>query len=87
MFSTVVVYVLVIPMIWDIGSREEEFLATSLVVGLMSPIAMFLLALKDYLKTWIAARFGLGISAICGGLFLIPIWCTLGVGPRLSLGG
>ncbi len=76
MFATAVVYVLVIPMIWDIGTREEEVLTTSLVVGLLSPIAMLFLSLKDFLKTWIAARFGLGVTAICGGLFLIPIWCT-----------
>ena len=74
MVSTLVVYCLVIPLIWDLDRQDEEMVISSLVIGLMLPFGMFFLSLKNLGATWIAARAGVGVYVAVLITFLVAVW-------------
>lgn len=74
MASTLAVYMLVIPFIWDLGLRGEETLSTSLVIGLCTPVLMFFLTLKAGAETWYASRIGFLLQLLAVGSFLVAAW-------------
>ena len=46
MASVMLVYMLVIPLIWDLDRNEFQIVATSLIIGLTAPFGMLFLILK-----------------------------------------
>lgn len=74
MASTLAVYLLVVPMIWEWGPRGEEVLSTALVVGLSTPVLMFFLAMKNVTQTWYAARIGFLMQLSAVAVFLVAAW-------------
>lgn len=74
MASVLVVYVLVIPLIWDLDRQDEEMVISSLVIGLTVPFGMFFLSLKNVAATWIAARAGVGVYVAVLITFLVATW-------------
>ena len=74
MVAALVVYLLVIPLIWELDRQEEEMVITSLVIGLTVPFGMFFLSLTNVAATWIAARVGVGVYVTVLVLFLVATW-------------
>ena len=74
MVASLVVYLLVLPLIWELDRQEEEMAITSLVIGLTVPFGMFFLSLTNVGATWIAARVGVGVFVTVLVLFLVATW-------------
>jgi hypothetical protein len=74
MASVVVVYLLVIPLIWDLDQQDEEMAISSFVIGLTVPFGMLFLSLKNTPATWISARVGVAGYVAVLLTFLIAIW-------------
>jgi hypothetical protein len=74
MASTLVVYFLVIPLIWDLDRHEDEMAVSGLVIGLTVPFGMFFLVLTNFAATWIAARVGVGVYVAVLVTFLVATW-------------
>ncbi|MDP6445487.1 MAG: hypothetical protein QGG36_06215 [Pirellulaceae bacterium] len=74
MASVLVVYLLVIPLIWDLDPQEEEMLISSLVIGFTVPFGMFFLSLMNLPATWISARVGVGVYVSVLLTFLVATW-------------
>jgi hypothetical protein len=74
MVAALVVYLLVIPLIWDLDRQDDEMVITSLVIGLTVPFGMFFLSLTNVAATWIAARVGVGVYVTVLVLFLVATW-------------
>ncbi len=74
MASVIIVYLLVIPLIWDLDRQHEEMLVSSLVIGFTVPFGMFFLGLLNNPNTWIAARAGVGFYVTVLVIFLIATW-------------
>ena len=74
MVSVLVVYLLVIPLIWELDQQDEEMLMSSFVIGLTVPFGMFFLSLKHLPTTWIAARVGVGTYVAVLMTFLVATW-------------
>ena len=74
MSSVLIVYLLVIPLIWDLDHRDDEMLISSLVIGLTMPFGMFFLSLLHFPSTWISSRVGVGVYVTVLVIFLIATW-------------
>lgn len=74
MAATLAVFLLVVPLIWDVGLRGEEVLSLSLVVGLCTPVLMFFLSVKGGSETWYAARIGFALELGAAMTFLVAAW-------------
>jgi hypothetical protein len=74
MASTLVVYFLVIPLIWELDRRGDEMAISGLVIGLTVPFGMFFLWLTNVAATWISARVGVGVYVAVLVTFLVATW-------------
>ena len=74
MVSAILIYVMVIPLIWDLDRHEEEIIFTSFTIGLMAPFGMFFLGMKNIPATWISARVGFGTYVAVLATFLVAAW-------------
>ena len=74
MAVAVVVYLLVIPLIWDLDRTTDAILSTSFIIGLTAPFGMFFLSLKNTAASWIAARVGVGVYVAVLVSFLVAAW-------------
>ena len=62
--SVIVVYVLVIPLIWELDREEEELAVTSLVIGLAAPAGMCCLRMIHLPNSQLAGRVGVGLYSV-----------------------
>ena len=74
MASVIVVYSLIVPLIWDLDSGDEEMLSLSLVIGLMAPLGMVAMLMVPVKKTQWAGRLGIVVYLLVVVSFSIAIW-------------
>jgi hypothetical protein len=72
--SVIVAYVLVIPVVWNIGHREEEAALSSLLLTVMLPAGLGTMVLMQLRPARISGIFGSAIYFVVLISFLIAIW-------------
>jgi hypothetical protein len=76
MTSTVVVYCLVIPLIWNLDPPDEKVLFTSLAIGWTTPAGMVTLLMTSFPKVRFAGRSGTALFVAVLASFCVAIWHT-----------
>ena len=74
MTAVLVVYMMIIPLLWDLDHSDEEMIISAVVIGLTAPFGMTFLVLKNLRPMWIAGRFGMAAWVAVLMLFLIATW-------------
>jgi hypothetical protein len=74
MASVLVIYCLILPLIWDLDSYDEEMFILSLVIGLTVPLGMGALLMVSYPRTRFAGRLGIVIYLLVVASFCVAIW-------------
>ncbi|MCA9179699.1 MAG: hypothetical protein KDB14_34825 [Planctomycetales bacterium] len=74
MFNVVLVYIMVVPLIWDLDPHGRQMLFSSLVFGLTAPFGMFYLTLTRQPAGWIASRVGVATYVTVVAVWLLATW-------------
>lgn len=82
MAAVIVVYCLVIPLIWDLDSYDEEMFFLSLVIGLTTPLGMAAMLMISFPRTQMAGRLGIIVYLLVIASFCVAIWHPGGWRPR-----
>ncbi len=82
MASVIVVYCLILPLIWDLDSYDEEMFFLSLVIGLTVPLGMGALLMVPISTTRFAGKLGIVIYLSAVASFCVAIWHPGGWRPQ-----
>ncbi len=72
--SVLVIFLLTIPLIWELDRIDDEMWMTSLAIGATTPWGMIMLQLLQVPRVRVAARIGMGLYAVLLSIFLVAAW-------------